>query len=581
MAETGDDKKDVGGDFPDVSHPTTTPTTNHPLDDVDPSSVSSSEPSPQALTPRPHLFSSLEEAYSQITSRSRSGSRQVSGETRNSESGDESFLMSLSPTDARALYTNIGFPITHAFGRSLTETVPSQLPHSRGVQQLEHGDHNGTQALTSQLSSRTEPVIRPSPIRQYIEARNFAEADTSNQPPPYTANNTVGRIIHQHGSSAVATSAAQSQAGVFECSDESDYFIRQYDGGIDSNVGTYRVTENEPSPPPSFNTTMTTGWGASGVHGVQAPPRSATEPSRNWEARRPNIDGHNRTGATGNQTAPDMPLPKDPPFHPTNPFVTAVANRTIAEHALGVNTSPSSHASDSPKPLLHYSDSEDDQARIGSDVGVESEAENRLSTLQPPPERMHSARRHERGRRSFTPTVQASVSGTTTGESENDDPFKYDDLFPQPSKEREVSVYLHQVSGIEQDDGDIHYSPLKTPFRGTGQYFSGEAASPVGQRLLNNAWSANMTPVQNFEHNARAQQYGSGHGFFDSNAINPEWALGSPDAVRVPVSQRNLCDQEMSLEYHPGDQEAAQQLVLQGLHHDEGHNRRMTGNTED
>lgn len=579
MATNGDGRMDVDGGFPDLSHPTTTPTTNHPLDDVVPSSMPSSEPSPHVLSPRPHLFSSLEEAYSKITSRSRSGSRQVSGETRTSESGDESLLMSLSPTDARALYTNIGFPITHAFGRSLTETVPSQLPRPRGVRQLNDGDLKGAQALTSQLSSRTEPVIRPSPIRQYIEARSFAEANTSNQPPPYTSGNTVGHQTHEHGSSsALALSAAQSQSGIYGCSDESDCLIGQYDGGTESNAGTYRVAENRPCPTPSFNTTMATGWSA---HGPQAPPRSATEPAPEREAKHLDFNGYNRKVATGNRTAPDMPLPEDPPFHPSNPFATIVANRGIVEPAPGVNASPSSHSSGSPKPLLHYSDSEDDRARIGSDLGVESEAENRLSILQPPPERMHSARRPERGRRSFAPNVHASVSGTTTGESDNDDPFKYDGLFPQPSKEREVSVYLHQVSGIGQDDDAIHYSPEKTPSRGTGQSFNGEAVSPTGQRSLNDVWSANMTPVQVFDHNARAQRHSSGHDFFDSRAVNPEWALGSPDAVRVPVRLRNLPDQEMSLEYHSGDQGAAQQLVFEGLYRDEGQNRRMTGNTED
>lgn len=577
MATIGDDKKDMGGGFPDTPHHTTIPTTNHPLDDVEPSPVSSSEPSLHVLTPRPQLFSSLEEAYSRITSRSRDGSRQVSGETRNSESGDESFLMSLSPTDARALYTNIGFPITHVFGRSLTETGPPQPPQSKGAQQLHDGDLKGARALTSQLASITEPVIRPNSSKRYIEARNFAEADISNQPPPYTLTNTVDRIVLQHGSSALDPSASPSQASVHECSDDTDCLIGQYDGGAEPNA-TYHDAENEPGLPHSLNATMTTGWDA---RGAQAPPRSATKPSPTREAKPLNINAYNRKGANVNQKVPDLPLPKDPPLHPSNPFATSVANRGIEEPTPEAKASPSSHPSGSPKPLLHYSDSEDDCACIGSDLGVESEAENRLSMLQPPPERMHSSRRHERGRRSSAPTVHASVSGTVTGESDNDDPFKYDDLFPQPSKEREVSVYLHQISGIGQDDGAVQYSPEKTPSKRTGQYFNGEAVSPTGQRSLGNARSANMTPVQVFDRNARAQHHGSGHEFFEPNAIDPEWALGSPDAVRVPVMQLNLSDQEMSLGNHPGDQRASHQLLLEGLRRGEGQNRRATGNTED
>lgn len=578
MAAFNDDKKAVGSAFRDAPHPTSTPAINHPLDDVDPSAVSSSEPSLHVLTPRPQRFSSLEEAYSQITSRSRDGSRQVSGETRNSGSGDESFLMSLSPTDAQALYTNIGFPVTHAFGRSLSETGPTHLPHFQGDRQLHDGDPKNARDLASQLPSRTEPVIRPNLPRRYMEARNFAETDTSNQPPLYSSTDHVDHIVNQDGPPALASSAVHSHADVYEFSVDIDYSVGQYDNGAGSNIGSFRVAEDVPCPPPSFNCTMATGLGA---HSAQAPSRSKTEPSSDWEAKRLNFERFNRIGATENQTVPDMPLPKDPPFHPSNPFATAVTNHRTMEPAPGINTSPRSHSSCSPRPLLHYSDSEGDDTHIGSDLGVGSEADNRLSVLQPPPERMHSARKHDQGQRSTASTVQASVSGTTTGESDNDDPFKYDGLFPQRSKEREVSVYLHQVSGMAQYDGAVHYSPEKTTSKGTGQYLNGEAISPAGKRSLSNARSTNMTPVKVFDHNARAQEHSSGHGFFESKAIDPEWALGSPDAVRVPVRHMNLRDQVASLEDCLGDQEDAQQLGMETLRCGEGQNRRLTGNTED
>ncbi|KAK7743582.1 hypothetical protein SLS53_004117 [Cytospora paraplurivora] len=311
------DNKDAGGNFPEASHSATTPTTSHPLDDVVPVISPLSEPSLQVITPRPHLFSSLEEAHLKITSQSREGSRQVSGEIRDSESRDDSFLMSLSPSDAREIYTNVGFPIIR----------------------------------TSSYSQR---------------------------------------------------------------------------------------------------------------------------------------------------------------------------------------------------PLLDISDSEDDNARIGaSDLGVESEAEaeNRLSVLQPPPERMHSARRQGRGRRSFIRDAHMSASRTTTGESDNDDPFKYDDIFPEPSKEREVSLYLHQVSGFGEDEAAFTYSPDKTPLGSIGQSFNGEAVSPTEQRLIRSVRSVNMAPAQGYGHNTSQLHIDSpsrGHDFFESGAINPEWTLGSPDAVRVPVRQSNF-----------------------------------------
>ncbi|KUI70786.1 hypothetical protein VM1G_05976 [Cytospora mali] len=579
MAASGDSKKDVGSSFAEASHPTTTPTIDHPLDDVVPSlTSSSSEPSPQVITPRPHLFSSLEEAHSQITSRSREGSRQVSGETRNSGIGDESFLMSLSPTDARTLYTNIGFPITRAFGRSLTDTVPSQLPLSQDARELNDGNLNVAQALASQVSSRTEPLVRPSSTVRYIEARNFAESDISNQPPPYTSGNTVDRIIHQYGSSAQASSAEQSQAGVYEYSDESDCFIGQYDGGIKSSIGTRHFAENDPCPPPLFNNSKQNRWGA--YQSAQATSRSATEPSAESKTKRLNTIGYDRNGAIVNKTAPDVPLPENPPFHPSNPFATTAARSGIVAPAPRIDDSPSSRSSSPPRPLLYYSDSEDDYARIGSDLGVkdedEAEAENRLSILQPPPERMHSARRHERGRRSLVRNLQTSDSGTTTGESDNNDPFKYDAIFPRSSKEREVSVCLQKVSEIEQDGDVIPCSPGRGPLRSTGNYFNCEAASPTGQKLLNNTWSASMSPVQGLDRNARMQHHGStsqGSDFFDPNAINPKWALGSPDAVRVPVRQNSFPDEEINLEEaHTYGQKAVQQLVLEDLRRVEGQN---------
>lgn len=488
--------------------------------------------------------------------------------------------MSLSPTDARAIYTNFGFPITRAFGHSLTEGVPSQLPGLEGVQELNDAKTSITRAPNARLSSRTEPVVPQGHTSGSLEARDFAEADISNQPPPYSSGNTVDRIIQQYGSSTQDSSATQSQAGTFEYSDESDDLLGQYDRGADSNDGISHVAKNEPCPPPPFNTPVATGQGAQGTQDL---PKSATESSPEWEANHLKMAVYAYKGTSSNQNLPEKPHTRNFPLHPSNPFATPM------KPASRVNPSPRSNSPDSPRPLLHYSDSEDDYARTGSDLGIESEAEaeNRLSRLQPPPERMHSAaRRKERGRRSVANDAHTSTSGIMTGDSDNDDPFKYDGLFPQPSKEREVSLCLHQVSGIGGDGTAFDVSPQKTPLRSTGQYFTGEAASPTEQRLLNNnTWSSDMTSSRVFGRNSKEQHRDSihhGQSFFDFSAVNPEWALGSPDAVRVPVRQRNFSNQERSSAgAQPGAQEVAQQLALEGLHCDEGQNRRATGYTED
>ena len=605
MAASGNRKEArEGSNFAEASRSKTTPTANHPLGGVVPSLVSSTEPSlhvvtpitpitpvspitPRVVTPRPHLFSSLEEAHSQITSRSREGSRQVSGETNNSCIGDDSFLLSLSPTDAQALYTSVGFPITHAFGRSLTDSMPSQLPpqlpRSGGAQELDNNHLNFAQALTSQLSSKTEPVVRPSADRQYLEARAFAEAEISNQPPPYNSDSTVDRLIRQYGSSAQASSAAESQTAGYKCLDDSDCFIGQYDGGIEPDAQRDRFAHNELGLPLSSDKAMTTGRN---MQDVQAPPNSAVDSSPEREADRLNIAQHNHKVTAGSQVVPDMPLPRGrrTPFPRSNPFAATLAQSGTVEPVPESNASLRPRVSKSPRPLLYWSDSEEDCARIGSDLGVDSEAENRLSMLQPPPERMHSARKHERGRRSFAKNAHKSASGTTAGESDSDDPFKYDGIFPHPSKEREVSACLHQVSGLDQDSSAISYSPESTPLKHTPRCLDGEAASPTTQRLCNTR-TTSMAPIGNFGQNAREQRQrptNSGHEFFDTTAINPEWALGSPDAVRVPVGRDYSSEQERTqARAHPGGQEASQQLILEGLRRDEGHNHRKTGNTDD
>lgn len=592
------------GDFAETPHSKTTPTANHPLDVVVPSLVSSSEPSlhattpvtpvtPQVTTPRPHLFSSLEEAHLQITSRSREGSRQVSGATNHLDSGDESFLVSLSPPDAREVYTNVGFPITNVFGRSLTDSMPSQLPRHRGVQESNNTHHNLAPALGSPLPSKTEPAVHPNPASRFLGTRAFAEADISNQQPPYNSDSTVDRLIRQYGSSAQASSAAESQTVGFDGLGDSDYFIGQYDGCYESDAGGGHLADNDPHPLPLFNRPTTT---RQSPQGVQASPRSAVQPSPDREARCPNIVAHDQHDTTGDQAVPSMPHSvghRRTPFHSSNPFAGTVAQSATVESTPEAKASPKRRKPrpKSPRPLLYYGDSDEELPRADKHTKVESdsesdseaEANNRLSKLLAPHECLHSARKNERVRRSYPNTGSQSASGMTNGESDSEDPFKYDAIFSQPSKEREVSAYLHRISGLAQDTSAIPCSPDRTPLRGTTQYLEGQPVSPTAQRLLDTTQSSSMASIKTPDQNAREQRRGQanqGHAFFDSSAIHPDWALGSPDAVRVPVRQKHCPSQEGLQGARLGGQEASQQLVLEGLRR-EGQNHQKTGNTED
>ncbi|KAL1882251.1 hypothetical protein Daus18300_000737 [Diaporthe australafricana] len=506
------------------------------------------------------LFGSLEEAHSRITRLHPSGEpRNVAVDLRNSDSGDETILgdmRSLSPADARAIFTNVGYPVTRMFGRSVTDATnravdePALVPSPLLVQKHPNTDPQKNSVFTSPTTSKTAPIAWQSPDEpwqsadaQLIEARAFAEANTSNQPPPYSPRRRVDR----HGLTAQDSFAAQSNPGphvLSAVSVDGDRLARKPQGGNEANTKLVRVAEK----------------------GIGEPPHIA--------------------------------LPEIPPFHPKNPFAVS-ARLNVTEPVLGVvDASPASETS-SPKRPSYCSDSKDDRARIGSDLGVgtgigvdsglgvgsDLEAgsdESKLPNLRPPPARMHSVRRQERQervRQSLISNARSSFGAAATEGSE-EDPFQYDSIFLQPSREREVSVDLHQVSGVDRGSTAIICSPDGSPLKTRRDFLGRGDPSPVERRmLLNNQVSPLRLPDRTTAgSDARIKQ---DQEFFEPGAINPEWTVGSPGVVRVPVRGRDDAYQRQNLqESHPVGGGGFPELVLEGLRGCEEQNRLPTGNTE-
>lgn len=495
------------------------------------------------------LFGSLEEAHSRITRPLPGGTlRSVDDETTSSGSGDDTILKDmqrLSATDARAIYTNVGYPVTRAFGRSVTDAVnctvdePALVPSPLLVQKQPNPDPRKNEAFDSAPKSKTAPVAwqnpdEPwqSPPTRFTEAQAFAEANTSNQPPPYSPKSKLDRTLGRRSPAAQGFSAVESKF--------------------------------RPHAPPS-------------VDGDQ----HAQEHEANTKLRRV----AERIGSP-----PQIALPQDPPFHPTNPFAASARLKASESVLRVVNASPAPE-SPFPKRLSHCSDSKDDRARIGSDLGVGSgigvdsdlgagSDESKVPKLLPPPARMHSARRKERGRQSFTSSCRSSVVGGGMTEGSEEDPFHYDSVFLRPSREREVSAFLHQVSGVERGSTAIICSPDGSPLR-TSRHFQnrGPSSSEVQPTMLGNQVSPLRVPQHAAVGNdARDQQ---GQEFFEPSAINPEWTVGSPDVVRVPVRAGAQSSQRRNTQERYSDVEGTKpKLVLEGLRGCEGQDQLPTGNTE-
>lgn len=532
----------AGGD--DGSFPQTQPEqprSDHGDESRGPSSVFSNQQT------RP-LFGSLEEAHSRITRPQPSGTpRSVGDETTSSGSGDDTILKDmqrLSATDAREIYTNVGYPVTRAFGRSVTDAVncavdePALVPSPLLVQKQPDPDPWKNEAFSSPPTSKTAPAAWRSPDEpwqsppaRFTEAQAFAEANTSNQPPPYSPKSKFDRNLGRYGPAAQNSLAVQSKFRPLAPLADGDRLAQEYE----ANTKVCRVAEE----------------------GIGSPPR--------------------------------IGLPKDPPFHPTNPFA-APARLKASETVLRVVNASPAPESHFPKRRSHCSDSEDDQARIGSDLGVgsgigvdpELEAgsdESKVPKLLAPPARMHSARRKE-GRQSFISSGRSSVVGGGMTEGSEEDPFHYDSVFLRPSREREVSAFLHRVSGVERGSAAIICSPDGSPLRTSRHFQDRGSSAPEVQPTMP---GSQVSPLRLPQHaaggnHARDQR---GQEFFEPSAINPEWTVGSPDVVRVPVRGGAQSSQKRNTQERHSDVEGTMpKLVLEGLRGCEGQNQLPTGNTE-
>lgn len=494
------------------------------------------------------LFGSLEEAHSRITRPQPSGTPRSAGdETTGSGSGDDNILEDmrrLSATDAREIYTNVGYPVTRAFGRSVTDAVnctvdePALIPSPLLVQKQPNPDPRKNNDFTSPSTSKTAPVAwrnpdeprQSSPIR-FTEAQAFAEANTSNQPPPYSPKSKLDRTLNRFGPAAADSCAVDSKFRPHAPVD-GDRLAEEYR----ANTVLARVAD----------------------HGIGSPPLVA--------------------------------LPEDPPFHPTNPFAASARLKASETVLRVVNTSPSPEDS-IPKQLSHCSDSKDDRACVGSDlglgsgIGVDSDLgagsdESKVPKLLPPPARMHSARRKEKGRQSFISSGHSSVVGGGMTEGSEEDPFHYDSVFLRPSREREVSSFLHRVSGVERGSTAVICSPDGSPLR-SSRYFQDRAPSSpeVHPMTLGNQAS----PVRLPQHAAVGNdaQNQQGQEFFEPSAINPEWTVGSPDVVRVPVRGGAQSKHRRNTQgSRPDVERNTSKLVLEGLRGCESKNQLPTGNTE-
>lgn len=535
----------AGGD--DGSCPETQPEqprSDHGDESRDTSSVFSSHPT------RP-LFGSLEEAHSRITRPQPSGTPRSAGdETTSSGSGDDTILKDmrrLSPADARAIYTNVGYPVTRAFGRSVTDAVnctvdePALVPSPLLVQKQPNPDPRMNNTSTGPPTSKTAPVAwqnpdepRQSPPIRSTEAQAFAEANTSNQPPPYSPKSKLDQALGRYGPAPQDSLAVESK-------------VRRHSPSVDGD-----------------------------------------RPAQEYEAN--TVLSH--VAEEGIGSPPQIALPEDPPFHPTNPFAASARLKASKTVLRAVNASPAPE-SPFPKRLSYCSDSNDDRARVGSDLGVGSgigvdsdlgagSDESKVPKLLPPPARMHSARRKDTGRQSLICSGRSSVAGGGMTEGSEEDPFHYDSVFLRPAREREVSIFLHRVSGVERGSTAIICSPDGSPLRtSTPRHVEDrEPSSPeVQPGMLDNQVSPLRLPQRAaLGNDARNQQ---GQEFFEPSAVNPEWTVGSPDVVRVPVRERIQSDQRRNTKGRQSDVKGnMSKLVLEGLRGREEQNRLPTGNTE-
>ncbi|KAG8163388.1 hypothetical protein KVR01_006685 [Diaporthe batatas] len=472
------------------------------------------------------LFSSLEEAHNRITrTQSTSISKNATDDTASSSSSGDDILLGdmrrLSPVDARAIYTNVGYPVTRAFSRSVTDGVnrtvdePALVPSPLLVQKELDRDLRKNNIFDCSPSSRTAPVVwqgsgeprKDAPTR-FPEAQAFAEANTSNRPPPYSPKSKLYHAIGSHGPVAQDPHAA--------------------------------VCNLLPHRPREIKTG--TIWGRPSEEGVRSPPQIA--------------------------------LPDDPPFHLTNHSAASSQLRTSKAVLRVMNPSPLPQWP-FPNRIPCLGDSQDGRVCVNSGLGVASSVEHdadpgigsESDAPKMPPAHMHSARQNEPHSQSPVSSNKSSVFDGGMTERSEEDPFHYDSVFLRPSREREVSAYLHQVSGFECGSTAIICSPDGSPLRTSQRNLDKRSQSPVAQTTM---LDRQVSPLCQQQHQraalGNAELRKQAENFFEPGAIDPGWAVGSPDIVRVPVRERVQSKQRRSMgEQHLDAKGTMSSLVLEGL----------------
>lgn len=397
------------------------------------------------------------------------------------------------------------------------------------------------------------------------------DTSSSTQPPSQVSGSSVGQIIAQYGNPS--SSVPQSE-------NDLDLFIGQNAAAVRANdSASVQANTNSPIVP----------WGQRAqLHGATSRPGT---PFPHY--------GCSDSSETDNLGAPQVQLPAIPPFHPTNPFAPR-------RHTSAVNTASSrtTETSVSDAILQGSEDQEYVLAEFGSELrsrtdseDTPSDAESKVDQLIAPPTRMHSARRQQRGRRSVVNRNTNSLRGAAMTEESDEDPFQYDrpNMFLQPSKEREVSACLRQVSGLARESTATVYSQDGTPSKSYygGQYFiNNQPVSPASKRVLDelaHLQAPSDNPSDQPKRMKQAQYHASpgiGAKFYDQDALKSEWAVGSPDVVKVPVNQKLKAKENRFGGAWQNQGQAAQfqsenEMRWAALRRDEAQANRMTGNTED
>lgn len=540
----------VGDAFPDSAtlpeYANTEPCITHPLEDLNdphPTSPLLSNANSRNPTPRPHLFPSLEAARDHVyrkSSDTRQAPRDASGEVSQAPSEDDPSLGDMN-----------SLPSTRAFGRSLT--------------------------VHAQSHSSVLPAVPSSPIRVFtpITKPIFWEnvpkplntSSSRNVSSSQMSGSSVDNIIGRYGQ--LSSSAAQSQAAVYggsSPSPEVDRFIGQHENDVQVNV--------DKEPLGRDGAALARGGG----------------------------EFHLKSKVFDQSVSLSNPHPRAP-LHPSNPFFNSSCHDAPDEEVPKLwselcPAGPDALLRLSPTPPIDHS-----KAKFGSDLGAESVtgsetvsvAESKVGSLNRPSSAMHSVRHQRRGRQNSADGNTRSVgliSVATDATDGDEDPFKYDRRGPflQPSKERVVSANLRKVSGLPRESTATVYSQDGTPSRTfygetAADYFDtdGQPFSPGPARPLKNV-SPMKAPSRNPFVALQRDCHNSANvtkGFYDPDAINPDWALGEPDVVRVPVVKTgNLFGRTQRNLRAGSNLQPEQQVGLEVLRQREGDNR-ITGNTED